>query len=90
MSNRAPIAAITPATMKSSPIDFIANAGHTRSPTTLLSVRPGPRNWVCFWCQTSARCTDSSAMINPGISKMCTGYSRPMMSVPGHSPPKIR
>ena len=36
------MAATTPATISSSPVDFIANDGHTRSPTTLCSVRPGP------------------------------------------------
>ncbi|PRC61131.1 hypothetical protein C6A85_12110, partial [Mycobacterium sp. ITM-2017-0098] len=35
--------------------DFTANTGMTRTPTTLVSVRPGPGNWVCFWNHTSAR-----------------------------------
>ena len=40
--NSAPIAVITPATRNSRPVDFMANPGHTRTPMTLRSVRPGP------------------------------------------------
>ena len=64
--NSAPIAVITPAVRNSRPVDFMANVGHTRTPTTLRSVRPGPVNWVCFWRHTSARCTASRATISPG------------------------
>ena len=35
--------------------DLTANTGMTRTPTTFVSVRPGPGNWVCFWNHTSAR-----------------------------------
>ena len=35
--------------------DFTANTGITRTPTTFVSVRPGPGNWVCFWNHTKAR-----------------------------------
>ena len=62
--NSAPIAVITPATRNSSPVDLMANPGHTRTPMTLRSVRPGPVNWVCFWRHTSARCTASRATMS--------------------------
>jgi hypothetical protein len=71
--NRAPMAVITPAVRNSRPIDLIANPGHTRTPITLRSVRFGPVNWVCFWRQTSARCTVSRPTMAAGISRMWTG-----------------
>jgi hypothetical protein len=69
----APRAAITPATMKNSPMLFMAKAGHTRSPTTLRSVRPGPGNWVCFCRHTMARWAPTRATMRAGMSRMCTG-----------------
>ncbi len=71
--NSAPITVITPATRNSSPVDLMANPGHTRTPMTLRSVRPGPVNCVCFWRHTSARCTARRATMRAGMSRMCTG-----------------
>ncbi len=73
-------------TAKNAP-DLTANTGMTRTPTTLVSVRPGPGNWVCFWNQTSARWTPMSARMIPGISRMCSAYRRGIRISPGKSPP---
>ena len=75
--------------MAKKPPDLTAKTGITRTPTTLVSVRPGPGNWVCFWNQTSARCMPIRPSMIPGNSRMCTAYSRGMMMSPGKSPPKI-
>ena len=57
-------------TAKNAP-PLAANVGRMRTPTTLLSVRRGPGNWVCFWYQTSPTCTAISASRIPGISRTC-------------------
>ena len=59
--------------------DLTANTGMTRTPTTLVSVRPGPGNCVCFWNHTIARWTPISARMIPGSSRMCSPYRRGMM-----------
>ena len=50
-----PRRASTAATSRNSAADLAAYWGHSREPTMLSSVRPGPLNWVCFWRQTMAR-----------------------------------
>ena len=64
--------------------------GHRRDPTTLSSVRPGPGNWVCFWCHTIARWAVSSTAMRAGMSITCITNRRDVIDSDGNSPPKAR
>ncbi len=84
----------TPAMIAQTPVTSAKNApplsakvGMIRTPTTLFSLRRTPGNWVCFWYQTSARCTATRPSMMPGITSTCSTYRRGMISVPGNSPP---
>ena len=50
------------------PVVLAPNTGKTRSPTTLLSVRPGPGNWVCFCTHRIAMWAAIRARMIPGTS----------------------
>ena len=41
--------------------------GNMGEPTTLCSVRPSPRNCVCFWRTNSPRCAESSPISTNGM-----------------------
>ena len=45
---------MTPMTTAKKPPALSAKHGMIRTPTTLVSLRRTPGNWVCFWYQTSA------------------------------------
>src|SRR3954453_19343978 len=62
-----PSAASAANTMKKNPPALAAYVGKMRSPLTVLSVRPGAANCVCFWRTSSARCAPISASRIPGI-----------------------
>ena len=64
-----PMIAMTPAVTAKKPPPLAAKTGRIRTPTTFLSVRPGPGNWVCFWYHTSPTCTAISASRMPGMSR---------------------
>ena len=49
-----------------------AKVGRMRTPTTLVSLRRTPGNWVCFWYHTNPTWTPISASRIPGTSRMCT------------------
>ncbi len=58
------------AVRKKAAVPLAAKVGHTRSPTTLRSVRPGPLNCVWRWRATRARWAPSRAMITAGSNRM--------------------
>jgi hypothetical protein len=67
-----PSTAVAPITTAVKPPALSANTGTIRTPTTLVSLRRRPGNWVCFWYQTRPTWIPINASNMPGMSNMCT------------------
>jgi hypothetical protein len=57
--------------MNKKPVVLAMNVGYMGEPTTFLSVRPSPANWVCFCFTRRARCAPIRAKSRSGMMRMC-------------------